>query len=135
MHSITLNVPEDLYSRIQEKASRSQRSLEAEFISVLSTAVSGTEELPAELSEVVETLDSLDDAQLWESAKAHLPEKVSEELQLLHLKQQRQGLTEQERQRSETLCLEYDRAMLVRARAAALLKERGHDVSSLLVRQ
>lgn len=75
MHSITLNVPEDL-------------------------------------SEVVETLDSLDDAQLWESAKAHLPDKVPEELQLLHLKQQRQGLTEQERQRSETLCLEYDRAML-----------------------
>jgi hypothetical protein len=43
-----------------------------------------------------------------------------------------QGLTEAEVQEAATLLRQYERVMLVRAHAAALLKQRGHDVSSLL---
>jgi plasmid stability protein len=134
MHTVTLNVPEDLYSRISEQAQRSQRSVEAELISVLSTAVTGVYDLPPDLADAVAGLDCLNDADLWQAARGRLPDRVSAELESLHAKSQRNGLTEAESQRSDELSLEYDRSMLVRARAAALLKERGHDVTSLLGR-
>jgi hypothetical protein len=49
----------------------------------------------------------------------------------LHLKRQREGLTEVEAQSLVGLVRQYERAMLVRAQATVLLKQRGHDVSEL----
>lgn len=132
MQTVTLQVPEHLYARIRERAERSRRSVEAELVDVLTAAVPEGNELAAELYEAVAALDQLRDDELWEAARQTLPEEVSSELEMLHLKQQRMGLTPTELERSEQLCLQYDRAMLIRARAAALLKERGHDISSLL---
>lgn len=130
--TVTLQIPEDLYARVRQRAERSQRSVEAEFINVLSEAVPGSDELPSGLAEAVASLEQLDDTGLWEVARGRLPDEISAELQDLHSKQQRAGLTGAERQRADELCFEYDRAMLVRARAAALLKERGHNVAGLL---
>jgi len=48
----------------------------------------------------------------------------------LHLKRQREGLTATEAAEAAGLTRQYERVMLVRARAAALLRERGHDVTS-----
>jgi hypothetical protein len=47
----------------------------------------------------------------------------------LHLKRQREGLTDAEAKTLDGLVRQYERTMLVRAQAAALLKARGHDVS------
>lgn len=132
MQTVTLQVPEHLYARIQERAERSRRSVEAELVDVLTTAVPEGDEIASDMAEAVVALGQLGEAELWEAARQKLPAGVSEELQSLHFKQQRVGLTPAELERSEELCLDYDRAMLIRARAAALLKERGHDVSGLV---
>jgi hypothetical protein len=42
------------------------------------------------------------------------------------------GLTEQQEREAAALIRQYERAMLIRAQAAALLKQRGHDVAGLL---
>jgi len=55
-----------------------------------------------------------------------------ERLSELNAKRQREGLTEAEQQESALLVRQYERSMLVRAQAAALLKQRSHDVASLL---
>lgn len=132
MQTVTLQVPEHLYARIRERAERSRRSVEAELVDVLTTAVPEGDEVEFALTEVMTTLDRLGDAELWDAARQRLPDHVSTELESLHLKQQRVGLTPAELERSEELCLAYDRVMLVRARAASLLKNRGHDVGCLL---
>ncbi len=132
MQTVTLRIPEDLYSRIKERAKRSRRSVEAEFIDVLALAVQGTEDLPPELAEAYAALDGFDDEGLWQAARSRMPSEISTELESLHLKQQRQGLSEEECETMERLSLEYDRFVLVRARAAMMLKERGHDVAALL---
>jgi plasmid stability protein len=129
---ITLEIPAALYARMMQRAERSQRSVEAEFLNVLTHAVSEPETLPSELAQAIEALERLDDDQLWKASREHLPNGISEELEALNLKQQRLGLTAIEQQRADELGFEYDRAMLVRARAAVLLRERGYDVSSLL---
>lgn len=46
-------------------------------------------------------------------------------------KRQSVGLTLQEQREAEHLLHRYGQTMLVRAQAAALLQERGHDISSL----
>jgi len=50
----------------------------------------------------------------------------------LHLERQSQGLTPSESARTRFLVGQYERAMVLRAHAARVLKARGHDISSLL---
>lgn len=129
---LTLNVPSPLYEHLKHRAEQAQRSVEEETLEVLATAVPADGALPAELSEAIESLKGLDDAALWEAARSRLADDVSEQLEVLHVKQQREGLTNADSQELAELVRQYERQMLVRAQAAALLKERGHDVSELV---
>lgn len=61
-----------------------------------------------------------------------MPVEAAEQLEQLHFKRQREGLTAVETDEAAALLQRYERVMLVRARAAATLKQRGHDVSVLL---
>lgn len=130
--TIVLHVPDELYARIRRRAEESQRSVEAEFVNVLFEAVPPGDELPSEQAEVVAAFEQFDDDELWEVARARFPAEASNELQSLHDKQQRVGLTDAERERSDQLCAQFDRLVFKRARAASLLNERGHDVNRLL---
>ena len=130
--TVTLTLPEPLYERLKERAGQTHRSVEDEALAVLATAVPVAADLPVDLAAAISPLTVLDDAALWQAARSHFPADVAEQLEALHLKRQRVGLTESEEQIAAALIRQYERAMLIRAQAAALLKQRGHDVSSLL---
>ena len=72
------------------------------------------------------------DARLWEIGRIHLPDKHIEEIEKLRLRSGAGGLTRADEDRLVWLVRETDRVMLMRAEAAALLKQRGHDVQVLL---
>lgn len=91
---------------------------------MLATAVPIGDELPANLAEAISPLTVLEDAALWRAAQSRLPAAEAEQLADLHLKRQREGLTETESQTVAALVQQYERAMLVRAQAIALLKQR-----------
>jgi hypothetical protein len=101
-------------------------------IDVLTGATPATEALPADLEHALAQLASLDDAALWQAARSRMPMDAADRLQGLNLKRQREGLDEAEQRESDQLVDQYERAMVLRAQAAVLLKQRGHDVSSLL---
>jgi hypothetical protein len=61
-----------------------------------------------------------------------MPRDAAVTLEQLHHKRQREGLTDVEEQTAATLTRLYERFMLVRAEAAALLAQRGHDLSGIL---
>jgi len=86
-------------------------------------------ELPPDLAEAAAALSPLDDEALWEIACSRLSPDIASELEALNWKQQAEGLSPGERKRQEELIRQYEKTMLVRARAAALLKERGYDIS------
>lgn len=130
--TVTLSIPELLYDQLQARASRSQRTVADEVLELLTAAVPVADELPAELQEAVSPLAVLDDEALWSAARSRFPTDAAERLEALHLQRQRDGLTEGEDQERAVLTRQYERSMLVRAHAAALLKARGHDVSALL---
>jgi len=128
---VTLNLPSSLYKRLKRRAEQTHRTVEAELLEVVAQAMPVADELPAELGEAISPLSLLDDEALWRAARSHLSIEMADQLESLHLKRQREGLTEAEAQTLAGLVRQYERAMLVRSQAAALLKQRGHDVSNL----
>lgn len=133
--AVTLRLPLPVYELFRSRAERSQRSVEGELLEVVATAAEDQERLPTDLAEAIAGLVVLDDEALWHAARSHLPTQHREQLEALNFKQQSEGLTQDEQQRQEQLLHACDRVMLVRAHAARLLKERGHDVSKLLKAQ
>lgn len=129
---VTIRLPQALFEQLQARAARRQRSVADEVIDVLTGAAPATEALPADLEHALAQLASLDDAALWQAARSRMPTDAADRLQALNLKRQREGLDEAEQRESDQLVDQYERAMLLRAQAAALLKQRGHNVSSLL---
>lgn len=128
---VTLNLPSTLYNRLKRRAEQTHRTVEAELLEVVAMAVPVTDEIPADLEAAISSLSLLDDEALWQAARSHLPKEAADQLESLHLKRQREGLTEAEGQTLTGLVRQYERAMLVRSQAAALLKQRGHDISNL----
>ena len=131
---VTLHVPSPLYEQLKRRAAQAQRTVETEILDVVATAVPVGDDLPADLSEAISPLALLDDAALWHAARGHLSAEAVAQLEDLHLKSQREGLDNAETETLRGLVRLYERTMLVRAQAAALLKARGHDVSLLLTR-
>lgn len=130
-HTLTLHLPDRLYARLQERALVSARTLEAELLEVLSAAVPADESLPHSLAEDLARLDTMSDEDLWQAAGSRLSETEAVQLEVLHAERQKEGLSESESRTLAELVEQYERSMLIRARAAALLKQRGHDISGL----
>jgi plasmid stability protein len=130
--TLTLEIPSGLYTQLKRRAENANRSVEDETLELLAGSVSATEELPAELQQAIASLEFLDDEALGRAARSRLAVELAEELETLHFKQQREGLTTLESQRCNELVQAYERAMLVRAHAAVLLKRRGIDISVLV---
>lgn len=126
---ITLNLPDLLYNQIKRRAERSHRSVEAELLEVVASAVQVADELPTDLNEAISPLVLLDDESLKRAARSHLSSEAAAQMENLHIKRQREGLTDADEQMLAGLVRQYERAMLVRAQATVLLKERGFDVS------
>jgi len=129
---LTLNIPDSLYQQLKQRAEQSERSIEDETLDVLAGVVPCSAQLPDDLAGDIDALNSLDDAALWDIARSRLAAEVSEEMEALHMKQQREGLSDNEQQQPAELRRQYERHLLKRAQAIALLKQRNHDVSHLV---
>ena len=104
--NLTLTVPEPLYDRLQQRARQANRTVEAVLLDVLATAVPAADELPAVLAEAVSPLALLDDDALWRAARSRLAAEAAQ-LEDLHLKRQREGLTDAEAQTLAGLVRQY----------------------------
>ncbi len=129
---VTLELPTPLYERLRDRAALARRSVEAEARETLASAIQESDALPGDLEAAIAPLSLLSDAELWQAGRTRLPQDAVAHLEALHLKRQREGLTDTETAIAAALIHQYERVMLIRAQAAALLKQRGHDVSVLL---
>jgi hypothetical protein len=130
-HAVTLRLPPQLYSHFQNRAEQAHRSLEAELLEAVATAAE-EEALVHDVAKPIADLQLLNDEELWRAVQNPLAEDARAQLETLNFKQQREGLTPAEKEALEQLVHQYDQAVLLRAEAARLLKERGHDVSKIL---
>ncbi|XXT15588.1 hypothetical protein WME94_35615 [Sorangium sp. So ce429] len=130
--AVTVSLPGPLYERLARRAERTHRTVEAELIDAVATLSDEPDELPVDMAEAIAALHLLEDGDLWRAAEQRLAEEKADRIEELHLKRQREGLSASEIEALATLMKDYTRIMLVRSRSAALLKQRGHDVSRLL---
>jgi len=128
LHSITLQLPERIYLRLQQVAQATQQSLDDVFLRVLQIGSPPSwEDVPAEFQADLAALDRLDDAALWRVARSKQVQDMNLYQTLLD-KNANNSLNESERQTLTTLRREADRFMLRKAQSVALLRWRGHQI-------
>ena len=134
MANLNVYLPDDVYQRLKERAEGDQQTIEAKVRDIVTAAITD-DAIPADLEADLEALKTADDATLWHVAETNrLSRRESKEIEELHFKRGRgEALTTEERLRLAAGMLHYNRAMLMRAEAAALLKERGHNIDKLLL--
>lgn len=102
--------------------------MEEQTLDVLAATVGKKPQSLDDPTAFLASLELLDDAALWNAAHSKLAGEASFELEELNFKRQREGLTESEEARAEELSRQYERQMLLRAKAVALLKQRGQEI-------
>jgi plasmid stability protein len=133
VHSVTLSLPKNIYYRLRKRAENSRTTVEMELLDVIAAALSAGDELPDRLVAAITGMNLLDDEALWRAARILISVEQSTQMETLHIKRQREGLNVAEEQTLAGLVNRYERNLLVRSQAAALLKARRYDVSSLLL--
>jgi hypothetical protein len=132
--TLTLDLSADVYGELQRRAQQHQRPLEEEASLALAAALSRLPEVPDDLEAALTALASLDNDTLWQVSQS---QPTVEDGILLHAlvdKRRRVGLTPSEESWLAHLGERHDRVMVVRAKAVALLHQRGVDVSERVAR-
>jgi hypothetical protein len=129
IQSVTVKLPENIYRQIRRAARKARRPLDDVLAEAVSAAAPMMETSVAPLRFALAQMSYLNDAALWQAARASLSAKQRSRLALLHTEQQRRSLTPEERTEEEALMTLYRETILVRAQAAVLLKQRGYDVA------
>lgn len=132
VQTVTVKLPGRLFERLARRATKAHRTVEAELVEAVETLPEESDELPADIADAIAALHLLRDEDLWRAARHSLASEKATAIEELHLKRQSEGLSALESESLATLMREYMRIMLVRSRAAAILKQRGCDVSGLL---
>ena len=127
--TVTMQLPENLYLRLQQTARATRQSLEATMLRALQVgSPPAWETAPAEFQADLAALDRLDDAALWRIARTRATPASIDRYQALLDNNVNQTLSAEERQELAQLRTDLDRQMLLKVHAAALLQWRGHQI-------
>lgn len=127
--TVTMQLPESLYLRLQQTARATRQSLEATMLRALQVgSPPAWETAPAEFQADLAALDRMDDAALWRIARTRAAPAQMDRYQELLDQNASQTLSAEEGQELAQLRTELDRQMLLRVHAAALLQWRGHQI-------
>lgn len=126
-----LNLPPDLYDRIQDVAARSERPVESVIVDSLALLFN----VPtADWAQLAATLDTLGEAQLWAVAHRRTAWTAAERLRELTARGKQAELSQAEQDELAALVDEADRMMLLRSEALRILQQRGHNIYDYLQR-
>jgi hypothetical protein len=129
LRTVTMQLPENLYLRLQHTARATQQSFEEILLRALQVGSPPTwETASAEFQADLAALDRLDDAALWRIARSRATRTPMDRYQTLLDKNADESLSAEEREELTQLRTEFDRQMLRKVHAAALLQWRGHQI-------
>jgi hypothetical protein len=128
---IHLNLPADLYARIQEEAAHSDQPVEAVLIESLALLFGVP---PVDWDHLTATLETLSDVQLWAVVYRRLAATAAGRLRDLTARGQQAPLSAEEQAELAALIDEVDRMTLLRSHALLVLQQRGHKVREQLQR-
>ncbi len=129
--TITLDVPEPVYQQIRRAAEKVRRPVNDILVEAVTAAAPAMAGEGGKSRTALAQMAYLNDAALWQAARATLPANQRERLETLHEMQQQGRLSSAERTEEQALLDLYKETLLVRAQAAVLLRSRGYDITDL----
>ena len=131
MRTLTIQLPDEVYARLQHAAHGNEKRVRQVAIQMLRAALPPNDTMPQSIEQELRVLESLSDDVLWTVARGKMAASKQRRWKRL-LDKNRQGiLTESERQELEQLTAEGDHLALYKAHAYLLLKQRGHRIPEL----
>jgi len=129
LRKLTINVPENIYIRLQQAAHATNQSLDEVLLRVVRTgSPPAWDDVPAEYQSDLAALERLDDQSLWRIARSHQFETDYTRYQDLLDKNRNGTISTAESYELDQLRTASDRFMICKAHAVALLKWRGHQI-------
>ena len=129
VQTIALDLPEDIYERLQRMAEATNQPVEeVMFQTIRGNLPPSVDDLPPELRDELASLQGLSDRALWIIAKEPLPPDQWRRHEHLLGRNQAGTLTDAEREELSCLRVATDRFVFRRSYALALLKWRGYTL-------
>jgi len=129
LRTISLQLPENLYVRLQQAAQATQQSFDKIALHALRMgSPPDWKDIPPEFQADVAAPDRLDDTALWRVARQKRDREEMSDYQRLLDKNTDGTISEAESEKLKSLRTESDRFMLLKAHAVALLRWRGYQI-------
>ena len=133
VQTVTLDLPQDIYARLQQMARATQQSLEDVVVyTIRGNLPPIVNDLPPEMQGELVSLQSSSDQALLTVAQESVPSEQWRRHEYLLSKNQDGSLTKAERAELTRLRMAADRLVLRRSYALALIKWRGYTLSGNL---
>lgn len=132
IQAVTVDLPTNVYEQIQRAAEKVQRPINEILVEAIAAVAPVIDTASGPMRSALAQMAYLNDAALWQAARATMTVEQRQRLAALHDQQQRGiELNPEERAEEQALLALYRETILIRAQGAVLLKQRGYDVSNL----
>lgn len=129
--TVSVQVPEPIFLKLKRAADMTCRPVEEVLAATLNAALPEPSGLPPDLADELASMHLFSDDALWAATEPSLsPTEQSRLGQLNRIAGQR-PLTKAENAEQEQLLAAYHRSVLRRARALAILAQRGHPIPEI----
>jgi hypothetical protein len=126
--TVIIRLPQPLFQRLQRIAETTHRSVEDVLTTTVTVALPPMPDIPDDLADELAAMVMFNDESLKAMTQSSLSAAQQERLTQLTYAGGTRPLTEAEKRELKQLLDLYDRAVLYRARALAILAQRGYDI-------
>ena len=129
-HAITVTVPTGTYEPFRKRAEQEHVSVEEAALAAIQSALATDASSTKDRASMLAALEALDTATLWQLVRRGAETDEVLLLSALNERRQQHGPNAAEESLVQFLIGQHDRAVLLRAKAIALLRQRGEDVQA-----
>ena len=127
--TVSINLPERLFQKLKRVADLTHRSVEDVAVTSLEVALPTDQDLPADIADELAAMRLFSDKVLWAATTPALTSPEEQHLLHLNMTASERDLTSDENAGQQRLIGVYQRSVIRRAQALAILAQRGHDIS------
>jgi hypothetical protein len=126
--TIAVHIPESLFLKLKRAADLTHRSVEDVTVTSLEAALPAAPNLPPDIANELTAMHLFSDEALWAATAPSFSPTEEHRLTQLNAATGERDLTPAEEAEQQSLITAYQRSVLRRAKALAILAQRGHRV-------
>jgi hypothetical protein len=126
--TIAVHIPESLFLKLKRAADLTHRSVEDVTVTSLEAALPAVQNLPLDIANELAAMHLFSDDALWAATAPSFSPTEEYRLNQLNAAAGERNLTPAEETEQQSLITAYQRSVLRRAKALAILAQRGHRI-------